>query len=158
RHGHGLHGRTALLVAKDLRPDVPGGLGQARSAHHLRWLHSDILAAIRGRLPGDAATLLPLRSAISGAQRDVVGRGVHSRCRLRPAAALFPLVAWLWQARGTQSVARHGAGVADTVAAAAGQLPYHSRRDRGALRLRQGGGSCPLKTHLWRTTSLTSAS
>ena len=42
RHGHGVHGRIALLVAEDLRPDVSGICRQDGRHHHLRGIQSDV--------------------------------------------------------------------------------------------------------------------
>ena len=47
RHGDGLHGRAALLVAEDHRPDVLGVVVAAGGDHHLRRLLPDVPAAVR---------------------------------------------------------------------------------------------------------------
>ena len=86
RHGHGLHGRAALLVAENHRPDVFRMVVAADGADHLRRLLPDVPAAVRGRLQRHAAPLPPLRPGVPGLERDVHGRGVDPRRRLRAAA------------------------------------------------------------------------
>ena len=71
-----LHGRPALLVAEDDRPDVFGMVGAAGGADHLRRLLPDVLAAVRARLQRHAAPLSPLSAGVPGLERHVVGRRV----------------------------------------------------------------------------------
>ncbi len=75
---------------------------------------------------------------------------------------LIPLVYLIWshalrEGRPGQPVGRNGAGVADAVAAAAGELPRDPGRDRGGVRLRQAhrGGARPWLTPI-RCCSTTS--
>ena len=58
------------------RADVPGAAGEAVCARRLRRLQPDVLSAVRAGLPGNAAAVLRIPARVSGAERDVDGRGV----------------------------------------------------------------------------------
>ena len=73
RHGDGLHGRPALLVAEDDGAHVFGMVVAAGRADHLRGLFPDVPAAVRRRLQRHAAALSPLSAGVPGVERDVVG-------------------------------------------------------------------------------------
>ena len=88
RHGHGLHGGPALLVAEDHRPHVLGVVVEAGGDHHLRRLLPDVPAAVRRGLRRHAAALPPLPAGVPGLERDVVGRRLDPGGRLRSAAVL----------------------------------------------------------------------
>ena len=114
--GDGLPRRHPLLVAEDHRQDVPRALGQALGAAGVRRVQPDVLPAVRARLPGDAPAVLPVPARVPGAQRDVHGRGVDPRGRLRPAADLPDALALVRARRRPEPVGRLGPGVADVVA------------------------------------------
>ena len=118
----------------------PEGLGEAGRADHLRRLQPDVLPAVHPRLPGHAAPLLAVSAGVPGAQRDVLGRGVHSRGRLSSSADLLPLVAALRQ--GPRPIrGAHGPGVDDAFAAADFQFRRSPESHVGGLRLRTHSGS-----------------
>src|SRR5438105_5192310 len=97
-------------------------MGPARRDHHLLWLHPDVLAAVRARLSRHAAAISPVRSGVSGAERDVDGRRVDPGGGIRDAVVLFAVVVSVWPHCGAESVDGDDAGMADPVAAAAGQF------------------------------------
>ena len=66
RHGDGLYGRAALLVAQDDRPDVFRMVVPAGGADYLRRLFPDVPAAVRAGLQRHAAALSHLCPGISG--------------------------------------------------------------------------------------------
>ena len=105
----------------------------AGGAHHLRRLLPDVPAAVRGRLQRHAAPLPHVCPGVPGLERDVHRRGLDPRRRLCAAALLPAAVALVRQAGGPESLARDGAGVADAVAAADGQLSRPARSWSAAL-------------------------
>ncbi len=143
RHGDGLHGRTAFLVAQDDRQNVSRGLGQVVGAAGFRRLQHDVLPAVHSRLHGFAAPLPCLSAGIPGAERTLDGGRFDPGCGLRLADDLFRVVAALRRGCRPQSLERGRTGVDDVVAAADPQLRRDPDCDLGSLRLRTsaaGGG------------------
>ena len=60
----------------------PEGWARFSADPDLRRLQPDVLPAVRAGLSGHAAALSRVSRRVSGAQRDVVGRGVDPRRRL----------------------------------------------------------------------------
>ncbi len=95
RHGDGVPGRAALLVAEDDGPDVSRiGWAHAVGAGDLRRVQPDVLPAVSAWVPRDAAAL-PHLSGRSSRCCNVLStaRGVDPGGRLFAAAGLPALVA-----------------------------------------------------------------
>src|SRR5262249_39816384 len=91
RHGDGVHGRAALLVAADDRADVLSVVVEAGGPYYLRGFLPHLPTALSFGIRRNAAALSPLCAGISGLERDVVGRCLDTGCRLRTAALLSAL-------------------------------------------------------------------
>src|SRR5207248_6435976 len=126
-------GRAALLVAQDDRPAVPGVVGSAGGLDHLRRLLFDLLAPVLARLRRDAAPLPSLSCRIPGVERDVVGRRFDPGRRLSAAVVLPDLVAPLRCRSRVEPLACNRSGVANAVAAPAGQFLPDSCRPAWTL-------------------------
>ena len=83
RRHHGLPRRAALLVAEDQRQALFRGVGQVLRAAGVRRLQPDVLPAVHGRVPRDAAALPRVSAGVPGAERALDGRRVDPRGRLR---------------------------------------------------------------------------
>ncbi len=79
----------------------PELLGKLSALVGLRRLQSDFLSPVRAGLSGDAAAVLRISARVSGAERDVDGRGIDSGCWICSAAGLS--VALAAQARRTRA-------------------------------------------------------
>ena len=117
RHGAGLYGRAALLVAEDHRKNVSGRLGQVRRPAGVRRIQPDLLPAVHPRLSRPAAPLSRLCAGVSGAERDVDRGRFDSRARLHDSADLLPLVAEVRTEGRQQSLGRERLGVGNYLAA-----------------------------------------
>ena len=141
RHGHGLHGRPALLVAEDHRPHVLRLVVEAGGADHLRRLLPDLPAAVRRwATPGCRAATIAIRRSIqvwnvmSSAGASILAVGyVLPLCYLLLFAGYGP-------AGRAEPLARDRTGMADAVAAAQGQLRGNARRRPRTLRVPPGEG------------------
>ena len=118
RHGHGVHGRAAFLVAEDDRQDVSGIVRQVERRAGLRRLQSHFLSAVSAGLHGHAAPLPRLSAGVSGAQRAVDRGRLDSGGGLPHADDLFRLEPAIWQGCGTESLSRRRTGMDDRFSAA----------------------------------------
>src|SRR5439155_1632298 len=71
RNGDGVSRRPSLLVAEDDRPHVSGVVGATCGAARLHRIQSDVLPAIRSRIPRHAAPLPRVCAGVPGAERFV---------------------------------------------------------------------------------------
>ena len=95
RHGDGLHGGTALLVAEDHGPNVSRGVGQAVGAAGVRRLQHHVLPAVHSGLHGHAAPLSCVSAGVPGAERALNRGRVDPGRWLCAADDLLPVVAAL---------------------------------------------------------------
>ena len=122
RHGECLHGRSAFLVAQDLRTHVFGVLGSNRRAYRLSRLQLDLFPAVHPGLPRHAQALSRLSAGVSVLPRPVFGRGPHPRLRLSAAALLSDMVTASRRAGRCQSLGCSGTGMDGVVTAAQAQF------------------------------------
>ena len=118
RHGNGVPGRPAFLVAQNHRQAVPGKTGAALGIADLFRLCADVPAAIPARSVGHEPTLLSLRARISTAQHHVYGRRVHTGGGVSVPVFVSAMVAEIRTARACKPLGRDRAGMADALAAA----------------------------------------
>ena len=77
RHGDGVHGRPALLVAEDHRPDVSRTAGPTGRADHVHRIQPHVFPAIRAGLSGHAAPLSCLSAGVPDLQCHVERRALR---------------------------------------------------------------------------------
>ena len=118
RHGHGLHGGAALLVAENHRSNVFGNVGSAGGDDDFYRLHSDIYSAIRAGLSGHGPPVAHLRSPIPGAQRAFHRRRLDSRRGLCIATDLLDRIVVVRQTGRRKPLVGIGLGMANAFAAA----------------------------------------
>src|ERR1051325_4412921 len=130
---NGLSRRTSLLVAKDQRSYVSRRLGTIQCACDLRGIQSDISAAVRRRLHGNAAQVPRVSAGVSGVQCAVVSGSVHSGIWNVDTGNLLCLVDALRQTCGSESVALTWFGMANAITAANRKFRTNTDRHVGSL-------------------------
>ena len=135
----GVAGGLALLVAEDDGEDVFRLLEPAGGGGGDRRVHPDLPAAVRARLPRDAAALPELRAGVPVPQYPEYRGRVDPGDRLRDAGLLPDGEPIPGAAGGGEPVAGDGAGVADGQPAAGAQLRRDADRLLRALRVLDRG-------------------
>ena len=157
RHGDGLHGGTALLVAQDQRANVSRGVGEVVGAAGVRRIQH----RPSSRSSFWATWDVPRRYHAYPPEFQVLNVLSTAGASILAVGYVLPMIYFMWSLRygelaPTESVERGWAGVDDAVAAADAQLRRDASRDLGSLRLRasaaRGGHRWPLA--IWTSRSL----